>query len=97
ISFILSLHDALPISSDGSSKGLLMTHLNPDCGCPIEAARREELAGRPRVVIVGAGFGGLTAGKALGKAPVHVTLIDRRNHHLFRSEEHTSELQSREK
>lgn len=37
----------------------------------------------PRVVIVGAGFGGLSAAKALKNAPVHVTLIDRRNHHLF--------------
>ncbi len=60
-----------------------MTYLDPECGCPIEAARREELAGLPKVVIVGAGFGGLTAAKALAKAPVHVTLIDRRNHHLF--------------
>ncbi len=38
---------------------------------------------RPRVVIIGAGFGGLAAAKALKKAPVDVTLIDRRNHHLF--------------
>jgi NADH:ubiquinone reductase (H+-translocating) len=60
-----------------------MTTIDPECGCPIEAARREELAHRPRVVIVGAGFGGLSAAKALAKAPVHVTLIDRRNHHLF--------------
>jgi NADH:ubiquinone reductase (H+-translocating) len=60
-----------------------MTHLDAECGCPIEAARRHELAGLPRVVIVGAGFGGLTAARALGKAPAHVTLIDRRNHHLF--------------
>jgi NADH dehydrogenase len=60
-----------------------MAHLDPACGCPIEAARREELAGLPRVVIVGAGFGGLSAAKALAKAPVHVTLIDKRNHHLF--------------
>jgi NADH dehydrogenase len=37
----------------------------------------------PRVVIVGGGFGGLQAAKALGDAPVRVTLIDRRNHHLF--------------
>lgn len=37
----------------------------------------------PRVVIVGAGFGGLSAAKSLKNAPVHVTLIDRRNHHLF--------------
>jgi len=37
----------------------------------------------PRVVIVGAGFGGLNAAKALGDAPVQVTVIDRNNHHLF--------------
>src|SRR5882724_2321619 len=36
-----------------------------------------------RVVIVGGGFGGLAAAKALKHAPVHVTLIDRTNHHLF--------------
>jgi NADH dehydrogenase len=39
--------------------------------------------GRPRVVIIGAGFAGLTAAKALGKAAVDVTVIDRRNYHLF--------------
>src|SRR6266702_6694974 len=37
----------------------------------------------PRVVIVGAGFGGLRAARALRNAPVHVTVIDRQNHHLF--------------
>jgi NADH dehydrogenase len=42
-----------------------------------------EGASRPRVVIVGAGFAGLSAAKALKKADVSVTLIDRRNHHLF--------------
>lgn len=57
-----------------------MAYLDPGCGCPIEAKRRDKL---PKVVIVGAGFAGLTAAKALGKARVHVTLIDRRNHHLF--------------
>ncbi len=36
-----------------------------------------------RVVIVGGGFGGLYAAKALRKAPVRITLIDRRNFHLF--------------
>jgi NADH dehydrogenase len=34
---------------------------------------------RPRVVIVGAGFGGLTAAKALAKAPVDVILVDQHN------------------
>jgi NADH dehydrogenase len=38
---------------------------------------------RPRVVIIGGGFGGLRAAKALAKAPVDVTLIDRHNHHVF--------------
>jgi len=38
---------------------------------------------RPEVVIIGGGFGGLTAARALGRADVRVTLIDRRNHHLF--------------
>ncbi len=37
----------------------------------------------PRVVIVGAGFAGLTAARALRGAPVRVTVVDRRNHHLF--------------
>ncbi|MFI5273282.1 MAG: NAD(P)/FAD-dependent oxidoreductase [Ktedonobacterales bacterium] len=37
----------------------------------------------PRVVIVGGGFGGLRAARALRHAPVRITLIDRRNHHLF--------------
>ena len=37
----------------------------------------------PQVVIVGGGFGGLAAAKALRKAPVLVTLVDRTNHHLF--------------
>jgi NADH:ubiquinone reductase (H+-translocating) len=36
-----------------------------------------------RVVIVGGGFGGLYAAKGLGRAPVEVTLVDRRNYHLF--------------
>ncbi len=38
---------------------------------------------KPRVVIVGGGFGGLYAARALASAPVQVTLIDRKNHHTF--------------
>lgn len=38
---------------------------------------------RPRVLILGGGFGGLAAAKALKRAPVDVTLVDRTNHHLF--------------
>ncbi len=37
----------------------------------------------PHVVVIGGGFAGLYAARALAKAPVRVTLLDRRNHHLF--------------
>ncbi|HEY7514898.1 MAG TPA: NAD(P)/FAD-dependent oxidoreductase, partial [Vicinamibacteria bacterium] len=37
----------------------------------------------PHVVVLGAGFGGLEAARALRHAPVRVTVVDRRNHHLF--------------
>jgi len=38
---------------------------------------------RPKLVIVGAGFGGLAVVRALQKAPIDIVLIDRSNHHLF--------------
>src|SRR5215471_19790267 len=38
---------------------------------------------RPRVVILGSGFGGLSAARALARVAVDVTLIDRHNYHLF--------------
>ncbi len=38
---------------------------------------------RPRVLIIGCGFGGLAATRALAGAPVDITLVDRSNHHLF--------------
>lgn len=38
---------------------------------------------KPKVVIIGGGFGGLSVAKALAGKPVDVTLIDRTNHHLF--------------
>ena len=41
------------------------------------------MPGTPRVVIVGGGFGGLSAARALGGEPVDVALVDRRNHHVF--------------
>ncbi len=46
---------------------------------PMSAA----LEGTPHVVIIGAGFAGLNAAKALRRAPVRVTVLDRHNHHLF--------------
>ena len=51
---------------------------------PSAAAAATSVANRPpRVVIIGAGFGGLAAASALRKAAVQVTVIDRRNYHLF--------------
>src|SRR5271156_1020715 len=41
------------------------------------------MSGRPKVIIIGGGFGGLCAAQALKSAPVDVTVIDRRNYHLF--------------
>src|ERR1700726_82609 len=43
---------------------------------------REDMA-RPNIIIVGGGFGGLAAAKALRNTPADVILIDRTNHHLF--------------
>jgi NADH dehydrogenase len=40
-------------------------------------------ARRPHIVIVGAGFGGLEAARALARAPAEITVVDRHNYHLF--------------
>jgi NADH dehydrogenase len=47
------------------------------------ASERSADDSRPHVVIIGGGFGGLTAAQSLKRAPVRVTLVDRSNHHLF--------------
>ncbi len=41
------------------------------------------MSSKPKVIIIGGGFGGLWAAKALARKPVDVTLIDRKNHHVF--------------
>jgi NADH dehydrogenase len=56
-------------------KTLAQAHEEPD-----RASRSSQ---RPHVVIVGAGFAGLNAAIGLRKAPVDVTVVDRRNYHLF--------------
>ena len=45
--------------------------------------RTDELLSRHHVVVVGAGFGGLETVHRLAGAPVRITMVDRRNHHLF--------------
>jgi NADH dehydrogenase len=48
-----------------------------------EAAAVRSVAGRKRVVILGGGFGGINAAMDLAKLPVDVTMVDRKNYHLF--------------
>ncbi len=48
-----------------------------------QTSAADEVARRPRIVIIGGGFGGLTAAQGLARAEADITLIDRRNHHLF--------------
>ena len=55
------------------------TPLLPLSGQPMTTGR----ARYPHAVIVGGGFGGLNAARGLRDAPVRVTIVDRRNHHLF--------------
>jgi NADH dehydrogenase len=51
---------------------------------PLQDASQPKSASQPhRVVVVGGGFGGLYAVQSLGRSPVDVTLVDRRNFHLF--------------
>ena len=55
----------------------------PELAGPTGADGQDTLAGLPHVVIVGGGFGGIAAARALARTPCRVTLVDRRNHHLF--------------
>ena len=56
---------------------------DPPAGDAARQGTAEPMTARHRVVIVGGGFGGLAAAKALRRAPVDVTLVDRQAHHLF--------------
>ena len=49
----------------------------------LNTGKSRSASGRPRVVIVGGGFGGLHAARSLAHLAVDVTVVDRRNHHLF--------------
>src|SRR5206468_6785206 len=52
-------------------------------GCSPAPNPGDPLMARPHIVIVGAGFGGLEAAHRLGGAAADVTVVDRRNYHLF--------------
>jgi NADH dehydrogenase len=47
------------------------------------AAQQRDGRTRPQVVVIGGGFGGINAAQGLAKLPVDVTIVDRRNYHLF--------------
>src|SRR5688500_10336568 len=62
----------------------LTMYLTPDRSMRNSSAPNDlSTSARPKVVIIGGGFGGLWAAKALANKPVDVTLIDRKNHHVF--------------
>jgi NADH dehydrogenase FAD-containing subunit len=69
---LLVLHGAGPLSVDGAIQAWLRRR-----------ARPVDRMGLPHVVVVGGGFGGVAAVRGLHGVACRVTLIDRRNHHLF--------------
>jgi NADH dehydrogenase/putative oxidoreductase len=75
---VLLVHGAGPVSADAVATNLLVRRYPHLQGKP--AFR---LDGLPRVVVVGAGFGGLACALGLRRTRAAVTLIDRANHHLF--------------
>jgi NADH dehydrogenase/putative oxidoreductase len=75
---LFALHGAGPLSPDALIDRVLRRRFPQ-----LEGKPAFSLDGLPRVVIVGAGFGGLACADALAKARVAVTLIDRHNYHLF--------------
>src|SRR5580704_8297947 len=72
----------LPLPWSERRTSSVNTGMPPSPGTPT-ALVTARLDPREHVVIIGGGFGGLTAARALRHLPVRVTLIDRRNYHLF--------------
>lgn len=75
---LLAVHGPGRISLDAMINRLLKRRYPQ-----LEGKPAFSLEGLPRVVIVGAGFGGIACATRLGRTPVQITLIDRHNYHLF--------------
>src|SRR4029450_9730981 len=76
------------LSFDRSAMPVILNQSSIDNPNPQSAIRNPQFTDNsrmhlPHVVIIGGGFGGLWAAKALKHAPVRVTLLDRHNHHVF--------------
>src|SRR5579859_7666968 len=69
-----NLHRPAPAASDRSQRVAYYSRKTMETGHP---------SARPRVVILGCGFGGLWAAQGLDRAPVDVTVVDANNYHLF--------------
>src|SRR5260221_4911685 len=65
--------------SVGASMTTVLTKSFPPEALPVPKA----VLGKKRVLIVGGGFAGIAAARALKRTDVEITLIDRRNHHIF--------------
>jgi NADH dehydrogenase len=79
---------ALPVRGLGSrqartEQGTRLASGQYDGGTLMAATIELATKARPHVIVIGGGFGGVAAARALHRAPVEVTLIDRRNHQLF--------------
>jgi NADH dehydrogenase/putative oxidoreductase len=75
---LFAVYGAGPLSLDALIGRVLARHFPQ-----LEGKPAFSIEGLPRVVIVGAGFGGLACARALSRSKVQVTLIDRHNYHLF--------------
>src|ERR1700679_3286869 len=69
----------LALKSVGTSMTTVLTKSLPQEKPPVT----KPVPGKKRVLIVGGGFAGIAAARALKRTDVEITLIDRRNHHIF--------------
>lgn len=70
-------------SRSGDGRGVLPAARVEEGTSRADASRNELNPSKPRVIVIGAGFGGLEAARTLADAPVEVMLVDRHNYHTF--------------